>query len=149
MLVDNFLKTQNLLNLAPNGKLLSTQELQSNPSSPGGAGGLSVRNTSRQLNLNGQQQLNNKVRRLAASMSSANIPELRKQNDFTPMANYNTAKQPTDSKNVVEMQVAQDRDDQDADPVNSKQHSTSELAKIQPTSALTIDHDMLVTKSET
>lgn len=108
-----------------------------------------MRNTSRQLQLGQNPQLNSKARRLAASMSSTNIPELRKQNDFTPMANYNTAKQPTESKNAVEMPATSDRDDPDADPVGSKQQSTSELAKIQATSAFTIEHDLLVTQSET
>lgn len=34
VMVDNFLKTQNLMNLAPGGKLMSTQEMKSLPSSP-------------------------------------------------------------------------------------------------------------------
>lgn len=151
VLVNNFLKTQNMLSLASNGKLTTAaQELKSVPSSPGGAGGLNVRSKSRQLqlNMNGPQQSTARSRRLASSMSSTNFPELRKQNDFAPSAAYNTAKQSVDAKNTAEMMVNAEQQEAGAERVDTKQQSASELAKIQPTSALSIEHDMLVTQCE-
>ena len=79
-MVDNFLKTQNMMSLAPGGKLLGTQEMKSMPSSPSAQGALGVKNRARQLqigNLASGQMLNNKTRRLTTSVSSTNIPEYR------------------------------------------------------------------------
>ena len=46
VLVDNFIQTQNALKIASNGKLLSTQEMKSVPSSPGGPA-ISMKNRTR------------------------------------------------------------------------------------------------------
>mmetsp|Transcript_37441 Transcript_37441/g.49228 ORF Transcript_37441/g.49228 Transcript_37441/m.49228 type:complete len:167 (+) Transcript_37441:1550-2050(+) len=92
VLVDNFLKTQNLLNLAPGGKLLATQEMKSMPSSPSTQGALGVKNRARQLQVNNNGPLlNNKNRRLTTSVSSTNIPEFRNQN-FTPKSCYSSVR---------------------------------------------------------
>ena len=97
VLVDNFLKTQNMLNLAPGGKLLGTQELKSMPSSPGNPGcAIGAKSRARQLQPGIGQMLSNKNRRLTTSVSSATIPEMRNQN-FTPKSQYNTVKQPVES----------------------------------------------------
>ena len=141
VLVDNFLKSQNLLSLAPGGKLLQTQEMKSVPSSPGAQSGKGAfsQNRARKLQMNGGASLNNKNRRLTTSMSSANLPELKKQSELTPKSGYNSVKPTLNTGRATEVE------EQDN---GLKQQSTSELAKIQPTSALTIDHDLLATKSE-
>ena len=92
MLFDNFLRTQNVVSLGTGGKLLGQQDMKSLPSSPGAAGAINLKNRTRQLQLNGPM-VNNKNRRLTNSVSSANIPELQKQNCMTPQACYNTVKQ--------------------------------------------------------
>ena len=101
VLVDNFLKTQNMLSLATGGKLLSTQELKSMPSSPGNPNcAIGAKNRTRQLQSGTTGQvLNNKNRRLTTSVSSTTIPEMRNQN-FTPQSHYNTVKQQLENKDL-------------------------------------------------
>ena len=70
VLVDNFLKSQNL-NLAPSQKLLSSAEIKSLPHSPGAKWGLKSRPSQKQIT-------NNKNRRLTNSVSTTTIPELKK-----------------------------------------------------------------------
>lgn len=91
--------------------------------------------------------VSNKARRLTTSVSSANIPEMRAQN-FTPKSNYNSVR-PQDGKATAPNAIAEFNDGiNNVDQIDSKQQS-SELAKIQPTSALTIDQNLLAQKSET
>lgn len=78
VLVDNFLKTQNVLNLAPNSGMKSM------PSSPGAAGTFGRQ----QANLGGTLSMNKKNRRLTSSVSATNIPQLQRQN--VPTSGYNT-----------------------------------------------------------
>ena len=70
VLVDNFLKSQNL-NLAPSQKLLSSAEIKSLPHSPGANWNLKSRPIQKQMT-------NNKNRRLTNSVSTTTIPELKK-----------------------------------------------------------------------
>ena len=72
-LVDNFLKSQNVLNLAPSHKLLGAQEMKSLPNSPGGNGALGLKSRAKQM-----QVTSNKNRRLTNSVSTATIPELKR-----------------------------------------------------------------------
>jgi len=91
--------------------------------------------------------VSNKARRLTTSVSSANIPEMRAQN-FTPKSNYNSVR-PQDGKATAPNTIAEFNDGtNNVDQIDSKQQS-SELAKIQPTSALTIEQNLLAQKSET
>ena len=79
---------------------------------------------------------------------SASIPELQKPTSMTPQNGYLSMKnQPMDGRATVE-------EENKAQPeipnqlTNDQKNSSQELAKIQPTSALTIDLDKLVGKCE-
>ena len=71
VLVDNFLKSQNVLNLVPSHKLLGSAEIKSLPHSPGAKWGLKSRPSQKQVT-------NNKNRRLTNSVSTTTIPEMKK-----------------------------------------------------------------------
>ncbi len=90
--------------------------------------------------------VNNKVRRLTTSVSSANIPEMRAQT-FTPKSNYNSHRPGQESQKP---QAEQQQTQATTEQVDSKQQqSSSELAKIQPTSAFTLDLNILAQQCET
>ena len=143
VLVDNFLKTQNVMNLIPGGKLVGGHELKSMPSSPGGPNQLGLKNRTRQLQLS-NAVANNKQRRLTSSVSSSNIPDVLNKQSFTPQNCYNTVKQ-----SVIGSQAASNaptiETGNNIDATNSTKQHSSELAKIQATSAFTLDHDKLIT----
>ena len=95
----------------------------------------------------------NRNRRLTSSVSTSNIGELGKNVNALTSSAYNTMGQ-----RVVDNRTAGRNTETgeattpqagttDALGVDSKQPS-SELAKIQPTSALSIDHDLLIQKKE-
>lgn len=118
ILVDNYLKTQTVLNGV---KLVG---IDSNPSSPQTNGPLTLKNRSRQLQLS-SQMVSNKNRRLTSSSSTTNIQKI--QNGF------NTA-QPGDAElkngTLNCMETAVKMVETGIEQTCTKQQSQSELAKI-------------------
>ena len=89
--------------------------------------------------------VSNKNRRLTASASTSNIPQMKNA--------YSTA-QPGDDMQRNGRHTAMENmngatTEAGTEQTCNKQQSQSELAKIQSTVALTIDHDLLVQKTET
>ena len=165
-MVDNFLKTQNVLDKV---KLQGVGEMKSLPSSPiaDARNNLKMRQMQMMSTPRHQQPqpLSNKNRRLTSSASSTHIPAPMSRIPgamSTAQVCYNTVNtQQTPSASTMPRQITTGRNSALETPASQAQTTeaitdraanvtsgSSELAKIQPTSALSIDHQLLVKAGE-